>query len=161
MARVPAAIKVRIIAKVLRTLHAIDASTCPFDERLDVKIARAADNVQLGRIEEEHFDEENLGRSASDLFSDMMARRPGHEDLVVTHGDACFPNFMLDGSTFTGFVDCGRMGVADRYQDLALICRSIEYELGARWVDEFFRYYGLETVDNARLGFYRLLDEFS
>lgn len=79
----------------------------------------------------------------------------------MTHGDACLPNFMLDGAAFTGFVDCGRAGVADRYQDLALICRSIEYELGAQWLAPFFRHYGLDTVDQARLNFYRLLDEFS
>jgi len=160
-ARVPATIKVRLVAEALRALHAIDRSACPFDERLDAKIARAAENVRQGRVEEAHFDEKNLGRSAADLFSEMLSKRPTHEDLVVTHGDACFPNFMLDGATFTGFVDCGRAGVADRYQDLALICRSIEYELGTHWVARFFRHYGLDTLNQARLDFYRLLDEFS
>jgi aminoglycoside 3'-phosphotransferase-2 len=70
-ARVSATVKVGAIADALRQLHATDASACPFDERVDVKIARAADNIRQGRVEEEHFDEKNLGRSASDLFSEM------------------------------------------------------------------------------------------
>ena len=116
----------------MRELHDLDVSDCPFDERLDTKIARAAENVRQGRVEEAHFDEKNLGRSAADLFSEMLSKRPTDEDLVVTHGDACFPNFMLEGGDFTGFVDCARAGVADRYQDLALACRSIEDDLGPR-----------------------------
>ena len=160
-AGVPAAVKVRIIAEALRELHDIDVSDCPFDERLDTKIARAAENVRQGRVEEAHFDEKNLGRSAADLFSEMLSKRPTDEDLVVTHGDACFPNFMLEGGDFTGFVDCARAGVADRYQDLALACRSIEDDLGPRWVAPFLKHYGLGSADKGRLEFYRLLDEFS
>lgn len=157
----PAATKVRLIAGALRALHDVDAGTCPFDETLDIKIARAADNVRHGRVEEAHFDEDNLGRHAADLLAEMLSKRPTFEDLVVTHGDACLPNFMLDADEFAGFVDCARIGRADRYQDVALACRSIEGDLGARWVEPFLHHYGLDTVDRDRLAFYRLLDEFS
>ena len=67
---------------------------------------------------------------------------------------------MFDGTAFTGFVDCARVGCADRYQDIALVCRSIEYDLGQEWVAPFLRTYGLPHVDDERLKFYRLLDEF-
>lgn len=160
-ARAPVSVKVRVVAHALRTLHAIDASTCPFDESLDTKIARAADNVRQDLVETAHFDEENLGRSAAGLFSEMLSKRPAFEDLVVTHGDACLPNVMLDGNRFSGFVDCTRAGRADRYQDLALACRSIEGDLGAQWVAPFLRHYDPDPIDRERLAFYRLLDEFS
>lgn len=160
-ARAPASVKVQTIAGALRSLHALDASACPFNETLDTKIARAADNIRLGLVEEAHFDEMNLGRSAVDLLSEMLSRRPLFEDLVVTHGDACLPNFMLNGKHFSGFVDCIRAGRADRYQDLALACRSVEDDLGAQWVAPFLQHYGLHPVDSERLAFYRLLDEFS
>ena len=88
----------------------------------------------------------------------MLATRPGVEDAVVTHGDACLPNLMLHGDAFAGFVDCGRLGVADRHQDLALACRSIRHNLGEPCVEPFFAAYGL-APDPARLAFYDLLDE--
>ncbi len=84
--------------------------------------------------------------------------RPGVEDPVVTHGDACLPNLMLHGDAFAGFVDCGRLGLADRHQDLALACRSIRHNLGEACVGQFLAAYGA-AHDPARLSFYQLLDE--
>jgi aminoglycoside 3'-phosphotransferase II len=52
--------------------------------------------------------------------------------------------------------------VADRYQDLALAARSLEYNLGRKWVDLLFEEYGisLKEVDWVKIEFYQLLDEF-
>lgn len=156
----PPHVVVRVLANALRELHVIAVETCPFDENLERKIERAAENVAAGLVEESHFDEHNLGRSAENLFAEMLSKRPNFEELVVTHGDACFPNFMLDGDRFSGFVDCARVGRADRYQDLALACRSIEYDLGEEWIEPFLMRYGVSHIDADRLAFYRLLDEF-
>lgn len=66
---------------------------------------------------------------------------------------------MAEADRFTGFIDCGRLGVSDRFQDLALAARSIERNLGADWVAPFFREYGVEP-DERRMAFYRFLDNF-
>lgn len=158
--RLPPERKVQLIAKALAALHARRVKGCPFDESLDSKIARARENVAEGLVDESRFDERNAGRSAASLFKTLLRSRPSAADPVVTHGDACLPNFMLDGRAFVGFVDCSRTGLADRYQDLALACRSIEYDLGKEWVAPFLGAYGLPEVDRRRLDFYRLLDEF-
>jgi aminoglycoside phosphotransferase len=60
----------------------------------------------------------------------------------------------------SGFVDWGRAGIADRYQDLALCARSIAANLGPEWVTAFFEHYGLTIIDQRKLSFYELLDEF-
>lgn len=154
-------VKIRLVVDALSALHAIRAEECPFDESLDRKIARAQEAVTKGLVDESQFDERNAGRSAASLLEELLQSRPSAADRVVTHGDACLPNFMLDGRSFAGFVDCARVGCADRYQDLALACRSIEYDLGEEWVASFLCAYGLQQADHERLAFYRLLDEFS
>ncbi|WP_242107527.1 APH(3')-II family aminoglycoside O-phosphotransferase [Luteimonas aquatica] len=150
---------VRIAADALRALHRVDAVDCPFDHRLEQRIARAGERLRAGLVDEDDFDEERLGQGGAALFEQVRARRPRDEDLVLTHGDACLPNLMADAAGFTGFVDCGRAGLADRHQDLALAAWSIRHNLGEAWVAPFLARYG-GAIDTERLAFYRLLDEF-
>lgn len=121
---------------------------------------RGRKRVSAGLVDETDFDEERLGRTATDVLNELLlSRSPRTHDLVVTHGDACLPNLMADADQFTGFIDCGRLGISDRFQDLALAARSIERDLGADWVAPFFREYGV-VPDERRIAFYCLLDEF-
>jgi aminoglycoside 3'-phosphotransferase II len=154
------AVKVRCLAEALVNLHALAIKTCPFDETLAVKIPRAQANVVAGIVDELDFDDDHRGLSAEQVFEQLAALRPESEDLVVAHGDASLPNFMLDQGRFAGFVDCGRLGRSDRYQDLAICCRSIESNLGVAWIAPFLQAYGLQDVDQKRMRFYCMLDEF-
>jgi aminoglycoside phosphotransferase len=129
---------------------------------LDVMIDRARVHVEAGRVDEADFDDVRQGRSAHEVFDQLLADRPPIEERAFVHGDYCLPNILLDPASMrvTGFIDWGRAGVADPYQDLALAARSVIYNIGARWVDRFFDAYGLKPVDHARVRYYQLLDEF-
>lgn len=148
-----------IAADALRCLHRLDVTACPFNHRLDQRINDARTRMDAGLVNETDFDEERQGRRALDLFEELLARRPEREDLVVAHGDAYLANMLADDGGFAGFVDCARLGVADRYQDLALAVQSIGHCFGELWVNTFLRRYGV-TLDRERLEFYLLLDEF-
>ncbi|PKA72529.1 aminoglycoside 3'-phosphotransferase-2 [Pseudomonas baetica] len=149
---------VTLAANALRSLHAVAINRCPFDHRLDQKIPLAREHVLAGLIDEQDFDDARIGCTAENVFQQILAERPDHEDLVVTHGDACLPNLLAENGQFSGFVDCGRLGVADRYQDLALATHSIGSNLGKQWVPMFFEVYGVEP-DQRLIAFYQLLDE--
>lgn len=154
------ATKVSAVAEALIRLHALSTSTCHYDETLSVKIASARENILNGLVEEHDFDEDHRHMNAHQLFAELMSIKPTVEDIVVVHGDASLPNFILTDGRLSGVVDCGKIGLSDRYQDLAICCRSIRLNLGDEWVDPFLRAYGLVSLDNERLQFYRMLDEF-
>lgn len=153
-------VRVRMFAEALRDLHRIRIDACPFDHRSDARIAAAKARMLAGRVDETDFDEARLGRSAESLFRELEERRPAAEDLVVTHGDACLPNFIAADHRFAGYIDCCRLGVADRYQDIALACGSIVYNFGEALVASFLETYGISEVDAEKMDYYRLLDEF-
>jgi kanamycin kinase/aminoglycoside 3'-phosphotransferase-2 len=151
-----------ITAQALRRIHDIPIASCPFDMTLDVRVQLAGWHVRQGWVDADDFDDERLGLTAEAVYEQLLTSRPTSADLVFTHGDYCAPNILLDPTTLalTGLIDWGRAGIADRYQDLALHTRSIAYNFGAEWEQHFYRAYGLDEVDQERVDFYRLLDEF-
>lgn len=149
-----------LLADALRGLHALPVAACPFDQRLASRVQVAQARIEAGLVDADDFDDERLGQSPQQVFAELCSTQPDHEDLVVSHGDACLPNLMAVEGRFSGFIDCGRLGVADRYQDLALAARSLVYNFdNTRWVAPLFKRYGM-VADERRLAFYRLLDEF-
>ena len=156
---------VAALAAGMRMLHATNISACPFDQSSRTRIAAAEARVRAGSVREDDFDASRLGKSAKDLYAELVATGPPSEERRFTHGDYCLPNVLLvedgtGGFQVSGFVDCGNAGVADPYQDLALCARSVEDNFGAEWVPTLFAKYGLDRVDDAKLGYYQLLDEF-
>ncbi|OEO31256.1 hypothetical protein VW23_017145 [Devosia insulae DS-56] len=145
---------IRVVAEALRQLHGLDPASCPFDHRAGIRVAAASARYHAGL-----YDGDYPEQGPAD-YARLMAGVPTAEDLVVTHGDACFPNFMAEHGRFTGVIDCGRLGVADRYQDLALACRSLDWNYGAASIPAFLAAYGVTEPDRAKLEWYTLLDEF-
>ena len=156
---------VAALAAGLRLLHATNISACPFDASRRGRVAEAKARLAAGLVRESEFDPVRRGRTASDLHAELLATQPAIEERVFTHGDYCLPNVLLEedgagGYRVSGFVDCGNAGVADPYQDLALCARSIASNVGPEWVPALFARYGVERVDEVRVGWYQLLDEF-
>ncbi|UUZ89362.1 aminoglycoside 3'-phosphotransferase [Paenibacillus sp. P25] len=149
-----------LLASGLRSIHSVDTAGCPFLQTLEVKLKEAGYRTESGLIDEADFDEKRQGKKAADLFQELVRDRPESEDLVFTHGDYCLPNILICEGGVSGFIDWGRGGVADRYQDLALAARSIAYNFGSEWIPFFLKEYGLGEADEAKLEFYQLLDEF-
>lgn len=151
---------VKIFAEGLRLLHSLDISDCQYRQTLDIKLQKAHLNVINNLVDELDFQPGDLGRTAQDVYEEIIATRPKYEDLVLTHGDYCLPNVIIDNGRLSGFIDMGRGGIADRYQDIALAVRTIRSNLGSeRWVELFLKEYGLNEIDSEKIKFYIMLDE--
>lgn len=145
--------------RALAHLHAIPIAECPFDERLEVKLAESQRRVALGEIEVDRLDPANAGIAPADILADLLANPPAPEDLVVTHGDACLPNFIIRPDGEAAIIDLGRFGVADRHQDLALFVRSARRNFPELDTEALLARHYPVAADPEKLAYYRQLDE--
>lgn len=149
----------------LARLHQTGIADCPFDARIARQLETARHRIAAGHVREDDFDEIRAGCRATDLLTELLESVPTDEDLVFTHGDFCLPNIILQREDhgdvhIAGLIDCGRSGVADRHQDIALAIRSITRNLGRDWVLPFLQAYGLPQPRAEKLRFFTVLDEF-
>ncbi|MEZ4659167.1 MAG: APH(3') family aminoglycoside O-phosphotransferase [Caldilineaceae bacterium] len=151
---------VTLLAQALRQFHAQPWQDCPFDHRFAAMSEMARRHTQLGLVDENEFDDIRQGRRSAELLDELAQLAPESEELCLTHGDYCLPNIIVDSDSVTGFVDLGRMGVGDRYRDLALARRSLDYNGCTDLIPLFFQTYGLPTPDDQKLHLYQLIDEF-
>jgi kanamycin kinase len=90
-------------------------------------------------------------------FPIQEAELPAVDHFVVAHGDPCAPNTILDDSgRWAGHVDLGRLGVGDRWVDLAVGSANLDGNFGPGYQDEYFAAYGIDP-DEDRIRFYRRL----
>ncbi len=158
------------LVAALRDLHDLPVDSCPFDRRLRGMLDRATDVVGRAAVHVGFLPVEDQRTDPAVLLDRLHRQADGRlrqeeQDLVVVHGDACLPNFMVDPETLTctGMLDLGRLGIADRYADLALLLEnSRSVWSGSARAQGALRVlaetYGLPDLDPDRLRFYRDLD---
>lgn len=148
---------VPILARGLRAIHETPANDCPFVFRIPTALARARRRVAAGLVDPaDDLHPEHRHLTPKQAVEVLEATRPGTEDLVLCHGDYCFPNVLIEGDRVVGYVDLGEMGLADRWWDLAVATWSVTWNAGPGWERLFLESYGI-APDDARIAFYRLL----
>ena len=102
----------------------------------------------------------------ADLLAWLKENQP-EEDLVLSHGDYCLPNVFIKDDQIAGFIDLGKAGMADRYQDIALCYRSLKHNAEGAYggkvyegfqPEKLFEELGIEP-DWEKVRYYLLLDE--
>jgi aminoglycoside 3'-phosphotransferase-1 len=146
------------IAEFLRRLHAIPVSECPFNSAFDYRLARARKRIDAGLVDEGDFDEEREGWDAEQVWTAMHQLLPFRPDRVVTHGDFSLDNLLVENGKVIGCIDVGRLGIADRYQDLAILWNGLG-EFGERARDRFLTASGVASPDRSKLQLHVMLDE--
>jgi len=147
---------VPVLARGLRRFHQAPVEDCPFKLTVDDALATVRQRVAEGRAEHADLHEEFRHLSIDGALEVLEELAPEEEDLVVCHGDYCFPNVLVDGDAVTGYLDLGELAVADRWWDLAVGSWSTTWNIGPGWEQYFLDAYGVEA-DERRITFYRLL----
>ncbi len=148
---------VTAIGEGLRGLHeALPVHGCPFSWTAEDRLIDAHQRAMEGRIHpaQWHPVHRSLGL---DRALELLADIPPIDQQVVCHGDSCAPNTLLtDDGRWSGHVDLGTMGLADRWADLAIATWSAEWNYGPGWERLLLDAYGARP-DPDRTRYYRLL----
>lgn len=126
-----------IAARGLKMLWETDVSECPCSvSRLSSRLKAAEYNVSHGLVDIENTEPETFGKGGfknpEELLDWLKNNRPP-EDIVLTHGDYCLPNIFAKGDRISGFIDLGKAGPADRWQDIAIAIRSLDHNFDGRY----------------------------
>lgn len=159
-----------LVAEGLSHLWSVSREGCPDQvSPLERRLATAAEKLEAGQIDLENVEPETYGpggfSSPEALLSWLEDNRP-EEDVVVTHGDYCLPNLFGHRGQLLGFIDLGKAGPADRWQDIAIAQRSLHHNFTGSYGPSYPGYQPnllLDILgipqDPEKERYYRLLDE--
>lgn len=163
---------IKIAADGLKQLWQIDIKGCPYyTSRLSERLKAAEYNVRNGLVDVEDAEPETFGPNGfanpEELLKWLQNNRP-EEDIVLSHGDYCLPNIFVKENEIKGFIDLGKMGPADRWQDIAIAIRSLQHNFDGTYTDGkklfdfepqmLLKELGVE-FDSHKYRYYILLDE--
>jgi aminoglycoside phosphotransferase len=152
---------VTAIGEGLRALHdALPVADCPFSWSAVERLEDARRQAAEGLLDPADWHECHQGLTIAEAL-ERAAAIPATDKLVVCHGDACSHNTLLtaDGR-WSGHVDLGLLGVADRWADLAVATWSAEWNYGPGLDGLLLAAYGVQP-DPERTRYYRLLWDLS
>ena len=154
----------------LKMLWQVDVTGCPCTRDLDAVLKEARVQVENGIVDVDNVEPETFGEggfeSPKHLLEYLESHRPTFEP-VFSHGDYCLPNVFLEDGQVKGFIDLGRAGIGDKWNDIALCYRSLKHNFdgtyGGKVYEDFnpdmlFEKLGIEP-DWDKINYYLLLDE--
>lgn len=146
---------VTAIGAGLRALHdALPVQACPFDWTAPTRLADA--HRRGAFLRPDRWSPEHADLSVPEVLA-RLEDLPDTDRLVVCHGDACAPNTLVtDDGRWSGHVDLGELGMADRWADLAIATWSTNWNYGPGWELPLLEAYGA-APDPERTAYYRLL----
>lgn len=161
---------VDLLAEGLEMLWKVDISNCTYRHGLDEKLQMAKYNVQNNLVDMDNVEPDTFGengfQSPEHLLKWLITNRP-EEELVFSHGDFCLPNVFLSGKKISGYIDLGKAGIADKWQDIALCYRSLLHNFDGKYCDKKHQGFRADILfekldivpDWDKIRYYILLDE--
>lgn len=139
----------------LNQLAKLNIKACPV-YTLDSRLEDAYHLIKSGQVKA--LDDTPYTKPFEDpmaLYYYLLDNKP-LETLTFVHGDYCLDNILSNGKKVTGFIDLGRSGLSDVYQDLALLVRELsphDPDVVKKISERLY------PLDKQKLTYYLLLDE--
>lgn len=159
-----------MLAEGLQMLWKVDISSCPYTFNLEKKLQMAKYTVENNLVDMDDVEPDTFGENGfkdpNHLLEWLNNNKP-EEELVLSHGDFCLPNIFLSNGKVSGYIDLGKTGIADKWQDIALCYRSLLHNFDGKYtgkqyqgfyVDMLFEKLGIEPNWD-KIRYYILLDE--
>ena len=160
----------KALASGLKMLWEVEVTDCPVVRDVDAVLEEARLQIANGWVDLDNVEPTTFGEggfeSPEQLLEWLENNRPELEP-VLSHGDFCLPNVFLEDGKVKGFIDLGRTGVGDKWNDIALCYRSLKHNFdgtyGGKVYEDFNPDMLLEKLgiepDWEKIKWYFLLDE--
>lgn len=164
---------IKLLSEGLKLLWSVDISDCKIDDVSNIKqrLKAARYNVENNLVDVNNVMPDTFGpngfESPEELLVWLENNIPDIEP-VFSHGDYCMENIFTINNRISGFIDLGKSGIADRWQDLAICIRELDGVFSNEYVEDFdYSKYSTDMLlnelgikrDNDKLKYYMLLDE--
>ena len=158
------------LASGLKMLWEVDVTDCPVVRDVDAVLKEARERVEKDLVDVEDAEPTTFGKggyeSPQHLLEWLENHRPAFEP-VLSHGDFCLPNIFLENRQVKGFIDLGKTGIGDKWNDIALCYRSLKHNFdgtyGGKVYEDFNPHMLFEKLsiepDWEKIKWYLLLDE--
>lgn len=159
-----------ILAEGIQMLWNVDINNCPYVRDLEKKLRIAEYKVENNLVDTENAEPDTFGRNGfkdpTHLLEWLYQNKP-KEELVFSHGDFCLPNIFIANGKISGYIDLGRTGIADKWQDIALCYRSLLHNFAGKYTGKRYRGFSADMLfekigimpDWDKIRYYILLDE--
>lgn len=158
------------LARGLQMLWDVDVRECPCIRNLDVVLQEARMRVENHLVDVDNVEPTTFGeggfKNPEHLLEWLESHRPSFEPMF-SHGDFCLPNVFLKNGQIAGFIDLGRAGVGDKWNDIALCYRSLKHNFDGTYGGKVYENFHPEMLfekleiepDWEKINYYLLLDE--
>lgn len=152
---------VPIIVEAFKEIYKVETKNCPFKVDLDYKLNLVKNNIDNNLIDIKNISNATLERfeSLEGIYQYLLDNRSlAEEELCFSHGDTSLPNIFALDNKFSGFIDVGECGIAEKWFDIAIVVKSIIRNYGKEAVQDFYKQLGVEE-NKDRIDYYLLMME--
>ena len=148
-----------VVVEAFKKIYEIDITDCPYNVSLDYKLNLVKYNIDNKLIEIENVDKKVLDKykTLEGIYKYLVDNR-FEEELCFSHGDISLPNIYADNNHFSGFLDVGDCGIADKWFDIAIATRTIKFNYGDEYLKDFYDGIGV-IPDYKKIDYYLLMME--